>query len=189
MVGVREKLRVISLFLLVVFLYPINSPKVLLFCLLAAFFLYFLLKTPLRFLKGLIYANTFTFFIVGTLLLFDFEGNLKTAGVIFLKANALLVFTFALVLPLGVVKLVRTLSSLGVPEKLTLMMLLSFRYIHTLREEYEKLKRAAKLRGFEGGTNFRSYKVYGYLLGALTLKAYFKARQVYKAMLCRGFEG
>ena len=189
MVGVREKIRVITFLLLIALLYPINSPKVLLFCLLAAFFIYFFLKTPLRFLRGLIYANTFTFFIVLTLLLFDFRGNLETAEVIFLKANTILVFTFALVLPLGVVRLVRTLSSLGLSERFTLMMLLSFRYIHTLREEYEKLRKAAKLRGFEGGSNLRSYKVYGYLLGALTLKTYFKARQIYKAMLCRGFEG
>jgi cobalt/nickel transport system permease protein len=129
------------------------------------------------------------FFIVVTLLLFDFKNNLTTAVVIFLKANALLVFTFALVLPLGVVKLARTLEELKVPKNFTLMMLLSYRYIYSIREEYEKISKAAKLRGFEPGFNIRTYRTYGYMLGMLTLKTYFKARQVYKAMVCRGFGG
>jgi len=189
MVGAHEKIRLLIFVLITLLIYPINSPLLLLFILLIAFAVFFALKTPAKFLKGLFYANTFMFFIVGTLLLFDFEGNLKTAAVIFLKANALLVFTFALVLPLGVVKLARTLEALGVPKKFSLMMLLSYRYIHSVREEYEKISKAAKLRGFEPGFNLKTYRTYGYMLGMLTLKTYFKARQVYKAMLCRGYGG
>lgn len=183
------EVRLILFVLLSLMVYPIYNVKVLLFALFTSTVLFFLLKTPVRYLKGLIYANTFMFFIVGTLLLFDFKNNLHTAAVIFLKANTLLMLTFALVLPLGIVRLVRTLRKFSVPEKFTLMVLLAYRYIYSLREEYEKLKKAASLRGFEPGFNLRTYKTYGYLLGALTLKTYFKARQVYKAMLCRGFGG
>jgi len=187
MVGAREKVRLFVYLLITLLVYPINSPLLLFFVLLIAFAVFFALKTPVRFLRSLFYANIFMFFIVGTLLLFDFERNLKTATVIFLKATAILVFTFALILPLGVVKLTRTLEAVGVPKKFTLMVLLSYRYIHSVREEYEKISKAAKLRGFEPHFNLKTYRTYGYMLGMLTLKTYFKARQVYKAMLCRGY--
>jgi len=183
------KVRLLAFVFVTAAVYPINSPLALFILLLVAFGVFFALKTPPRYLKGLLYANTFTLFVVITLLLFDFERNLKTAAVIFLKANTLLVFTFALVLPLGVVGLARTLRELGVSEKFVLMLLLSYRYLHSVREEYEKISKAAKLRGFEPSFNLRTYRTYGYLLGMLTLKTYLKARQVYKAMLCRGFGG
>jgi cobalt/nickel transport system permease protein len=185
----RNRLRLFAFLFLSIPVYLINDLRVLFFALLLSFGLFFALRIPLRFLKGLIYANGFMFFIVATLLLFNFKENWKTALEIFLKGNTVLVLTFALVLPMGILGLTRTLKGLGVSEKFSLMVFLAYRYIHSLREEYEKIKKSAALRGFESKFSIRTYKIYGYILGALMVKTYFKARQVYKAMLCRGFGG
>ncbi len=181
------KIRLISFVFLSLIIYPIHSIKLLFLAMLGSLLLFFVLNTPLKFLKGLIYANTFTVFIVVSLLLLDFKNNLTTALVIFLKSNTILLLTFSLVLPLGITTLIRTLESFKVPKKFTLMVFLSYRYISSIKEEYEKMKKAAQLRGFEPKFNLRTYKIFGYMLGTLTLKTFFKARQVYKAMVCRGF--
>ncbi|RTZ67859.1 MAG: hypothetical protein DSZ30_05100 [Aquificaceae bacterium] len=144
-------------------------------------------KIPLRFLKLALYGNLFLLFIVLSLLLLDFEKNLTTAIAIFLKANTIFALSNALIIPMGVVKFARVLNEIGVSRKLTLLLVLSYRYIHSLREEYGKMKKALACRGFQPKTELRTYRVYGYLLGMLTVKTYLKAREIYKAILCRGF--
>jgi len=170
-------------------IYALDSVRALMLALALSSLLFFLLRTPRNYLKGLLYANAFTLLVIAGLLFTDPIAHLRTAAVIFLKANALLLLTFALVLPAGLLELLRTLEGLGLPKRLVLLALLSYRYLTTLRDEYEKLKRAAACRGFEPSPSLRTYRTYGYLLGALTAKSLLKAKEVYKAMTLRGLEG
>ena len=181
-----NRLRVFLFFLFLLMVYPINSISILSILFLLTFLGMFLFKVPLKGLKLALYGNLFLVFVVISLLVLDFKNNWQTALVIFLKANTIFGLTNILILPLGVVGLVRTLESFGVSKKFTLLVFLSYRYIHSLKREYETMKKALAYRGFEPKTNLRTYKVYGYLLGMLTLKTYLKAKEVYKAMLCRG---
>jgi len=145
---------------------------------------FFFFKIPLKFLKFALYGNFFLFFVVFSLLILE---NFHTAMAVFLKANTIFALTNILIIPMGVVKLAKVLNELGVSRKLTFLLVLSYRYFHSLREEYGKMGKAIACRGFQPKTELRSYRVYGYLLGMLTVKTYLKAREIYKAMLCRGF--
>jgi len=181
-----DRLRVLLFALLLLAVYPINSAPVLgvLFLLTVAGFWVF--RVPLSGLKLALYGNLFLAFVVISLLLLDFKNNWETALVIFLKANTIFGFTNLLIIPLGVVRLAKALEGLGISKKFTLLLFLSYRYIHSLGREYETMKKALACRGFEPKTSLRTYRVYGYLLGMLTVKTYIKAKEVYKAMLCRG---
>jgi len=181
-----NRLRVLLFFLLLLAVYPISSPTILgiLFLLTLLGMVFF--RVPLKGLKLALYGNLFLVFVVVSLLILDFKNNWQTALAIFLKANTIFGLTNILILPLGVVGFIRTLEEMGISKKFTLLVFLSYRYIHSLKREYETMNKALACRGFEPKTDIRTYKVYGYLLGMLTVKTYLKAKEVYKAMLCRG---
>ena len=58
-----------------------------------------------------------------------------------------------------------------------------------MKQEYERLLRAAKARGFKPKTNMHTYRTYAYLVGMLLVRAVERAERVHKAMICRGFRG
>jgi cobalt/nickel transport system permease protein len=76
-----------------------------------------------------------------------------------------------------------------VPSKIIFLLLLTYRYIFVIDEEYKRLARSAKIRGFRPGTNLHTYKTYAYFVGMLFVRASTRAERVHQAMLCRGFRG
>ncbi len=130
-----------------------------------------------------------------------FEGNtlyqyswfkLTDAGVILCckitikSITILLVFT-ALIATMTVASIGNGLHRLYVPDKMVFLILMSYRYISVIEEEYKRLLRAAKFRGFKPKTDLHSYKTFAYLAGMLFVRASLRAQRVYQAMLCRGF--
>lgn len=106
-----------------------------------------------------------------------------------LKAMAILLAFIALVASMPTATLGHALYSLGLPAKLIHLLLLAYRYIFLLEQEYQRLLRAAKMRNFKPGTNTHTYRTYGYLVGMLFVRASERAERVYQAMKCRGFKG
>jgi cobalt/nickel transport system permease protein len=98
----------------------------------------------------------------------------------------LLIFT-ALIATMTVASLGNGMHKLNVPDKMVFLVLMSYRYISVIEDEYKRLLRAAKFRGFQPGTNMHSYKTFSYLAGMLFVRASLRAQRVYQAMLCRGF--
>ncbi|MBU8848520.1 MAG: cobalt ECF transporter T component CbiQ [Desulfobacterales bacterium] len=98
----------------------------------------------------------------------------------------LLIFT-GLIATMTVASLGNGLHRLYVPDKMVFLLLMSYRYISVIEEEYKRLLRAAKFRGFSPKTNLHSYKTFAYLAGMLFVRASVRAQRVYQAMLCRGF--
>lgn len=111
------------------------------------------------------------------------------AGRITLKSIAILSLFLATVTTMSVATLGHTLARLRLPDKLIVLLLLTYRYVFVLEQEYQRLKRAADIRGFRPGTNLHSYRTYAYLVGMLLVRASARARRVYLAMCCRGFNG
>ena len=66
---------------------------------------------------------------------------------------------------------------------------MTYRYIFVIEEEYLRLMRAAKIRGFRPGTNANTYRTYSYVIGMLFVRAAARAERVHQAMRCRGFNG
>ena len=106
-----------------------------------------------------------------------------------LKTTAILVAFMALVATMSVDTLGHTLSRLYLPDKLIHLLLLSYRYIFVLEQEYQRLMRAMKIRNFQPKSDLHSYRTYAYLVGMLFVRASERARRVYSAMICRGFTG
>lgn len=115
--------------------------------------------------------------------------GLAVAAQITLKSNAIIIALIALVATMPVATAGHALSRLRVPAKLIYLLLMTYRYIFVIEQEYRRLHRAARIRGFQPGTNLHTYRTYAYLLGNLLLRSMDRAQRVYQAMLCRGFRG
>lgn len=79
------------------------------------------------------------------------------------------------------------LSRLGVPQALTVQLLLLYRYAFVLAGEASAMRRAHALRSLGGRT--LSMREYTQLLGHLLLRTVARAARVHAAMTCRGFDG
>jgi cobalt/nickel transport system permease protein len=106
-----------------------------------------------------------------------------------LKTAALLLTLMALISTMTLDTLGNALSRLAVPDKMVYMMLITYRYLFLLEQEYQRLTRAMKIRSFRPGTNLHTYRSYAYLVGMLFVRASERARRVHWAMVCRGFNG
>lgn len=115
--------------------------------------------------------------------------GLVLAGRITLKSNAILVAFIALITTMNFSTLGYVLNFFRIPEKLVHLLLLTYRYIFVIEQEYHRLLRAARIRSFKPQTNVHTYKTYAYLVGMLFVRASARAERVYQAMKCRGFQG
>jgi len=115
--------------------------------------------------------------------------GIATASRITVKANAILLAFIALVATMPVATLGHALHRLAVPDKLVHLLLFTYRYIHVMEKEYQRLHNAAVIRGFRPRTDRHTYKTYANLVGMLLVRSLARAERVYDAMLCRGFQG
>jgi cobalt/nickel transport system permease protein len=120
--------------------------------------------------------------------------NISLEGLIYclrltIKSNSIITVLFALTATMPVFTMGRAMGALGLPSKIVNLFIFSYRYIHTIMNEYRRLKEAMEIRGFRPGTNLHTYRSYAYLAGMLIVKSHDRAERVHSAMLCRGFHG
>jgi cobalt/nickel transport system permease protein len=138
------------------------------------------LVLPLTF-KGAVFAQ------IGPLTVY--RPGVVLSAQITLKSNAILMAFIALIATMSFASLGHALHRLRVPDKIVHLLLMSYRYIFVIEKEYQRLLRAAKIRGFHPGTNVNTYRTYAYVIGMLFVRATNRAERVQQAMLCRGFKG
>jgi cobalt/nickel transport system permease protein len=114
--------------------------------------------------------------------------GVELAAQITLKSNAIVLAFMAMVATMPFATAGHALHRLRVPDKIVHLLLMTYRYIFVLEQEYLRLARAAAIRGFRPGTNLHTYRTYAYLVGMLLVKAMDRADRVRWAMLCRGFK-
>jgi cobalt/nickel transport system permease protein len=110
------------------------------------------------------------------------------AAQITLKSNAIVLAFMALVATMPFATAGHALHRLRVPDKIVHLLLMTYRYLFVIEQEYQRLARAARIRGFRPGTNLHTYRTYAYLVGMLFVRAVDRAERVRWAMLCRGFK-
>ena len=110
------------------------------------------------------------------------------AAQITLKSNTILLALIALIATMNFAILGYALNKLSVPDKIVHLLLMAYRYVFLIEQEYQRLIRTARIRGFRPGTNMHTYKTYASIVGMLLVRAAVRAEQIYKAMLCRGFK-
>ncbi|MBT8332560.1 MAG: cobalt ECF transporter T component CbiQ [Deltaproteobacteria bacterium] len=152
--------------------------------------------------KRIIWVNAFIL-LLWLLLPFTFKGEVLArigpvavyrpgvvlAAQITLKSYALVLAFIALVATMSFATLGHALYRIGVPEKIVQLLLMTYRYVFVIEQEYQRLMRATKIRGFRPGTNANTYRTYSYVVGMLFVRAAARAERVYQAMQCRGFRG
>ncbi len=106
-----------------------------------------------------------------------------------LKSVSILVAMMALLATMRVAELGKALGKLGLPPKLVQLLLLAYRYLFVLEQEYRRLYRAARIRSFTPRTNLHTYRTFAYLAAMLLVRAVHRAKRVHQAMVCRGFNG
>ncbi len=116
-----------------------------------------------------------------------YSAGITMAAQITLKSNAIVLALIALIATMNFSILGYSLNWLQVPDKIVHLLLMTYRYIFLIEQEYQRLIRAARIRGFQPGTNLHTYKTYASIVGMLLVRSSLRADRVYKAMLCRGF--
>jgi cobalt/nickel transport system permease protein len=153
-------------------------------------------------LKRIALVNTLIF-LLWLVLPFTFIGEVLTrigpfaiyrpgvtlAAQITLKSNTILLAFIALIATMPFATLGHALHRLRVPQKIVHLLLMTYRYIFVIEQEYKRLLRAAKIRGFQPGTNINTYRTFAYVIGMLFVRSAARAERVHQAMLCRGFKG
>jgi len=115
--------------------------------------------------------------------------GLSLALLMAVKGNAIFLAFWGLVRPLSPPRLGAALSSLGVPDKLCLIMSLTYRYLDLMRDEWNRLMISARMRGFTPKTSPRAWRTYGLMLALLFMRALDRSAAIHQAMVCRGFRG
>ena len=151
-------------------------------------------------LKRLLLINGFVF-LIWVILPLTFPGEIAATwgplrfyrpGImlstqITLKSNAIVLALIALIATMPFATLGHSLHRLGLPDKLVFLLLMSYRYVFVIEQEYHRLIRAAKMRGFQPKTNRHTYQTFAYMVGMLFIRSADRGERVYKAMRCRGF--
>jgi cobalt/nickel transport system permease protein len=116
-----------------------------------------------------------------------YHDGITMAAQITLKSNAIVLALIALIATMNLSILGYALNWLRVPDKIVHLLLMTYRYVFLIEQEYLRLVRAARIRGFQPKTNLHTYKTYASIVGMLLVRSSLRADRVYKAMLCRGF--
>ncbi|RJQ52563.1 MAG: cobalt ECF transporter T component CbiQ [Desulfobacteraceae bacterium] len=106
-----------------------------------------------------------------------------------LKSFAILLIFTSLMATLSVATVGYALSHFHLPDKIVYLFMITYRYLFVLQQEFDRLHRAAKIRGFSPRTDLHTYRTYAYLVGMLFVRASGRADRVHQAMKCRGFSG
>jgi len=117
-----------------------------------------------------------------------YKAGIIMATQISLKSNAIVLALIALVATMNFSIIGYALNWMQIPDKIVHLLLMTYRYVFLIEQEYRRLIRAARIRGFRPGTNLHTYKTYASIVGMLLVRSSLRADRVYKAMLCRGFK-
>lgn len=115
--------------------------------------------------------------------------GLNLALLISLKANAILLTFLALVTTSDAAALGQAMHRLRVPAKLVFLFLFTYRFIHVINDERQRLTTAARLRGFKARSNQHTYRTLASLLAMVLIGAMRRAEMTRRAMLLRAFAG
>ena len=121
-------------------------------------------------------------------LTFSREG-VELVWLVTLKSNAILLAFLALVTTMDSPTMGHALDRLGVPSKLVFLFLFTYRYLHVIADEWQRLVKAARLRGFTPRTGMHTYRTIGHLLAMVLVNSFDRSGRVYQAMILRGFQG
>ena len=117
------------------------------------------------------------------------QPGLQQAGLIALRANAIVLVVVSLLGTMEIATLGHALHHMKAPDKLVHLLLLCVRYVDVLRREYLRLVTAMKARGFRLRFARHTFRTLGHLVGMMLVRSFDRADRIMAAMKCRGFHG
>ena len=164
--------------------------------------IYIISKLPVSFmLRRLRYPSFFLLVVVLILPFLSGQTIVMSIGPLDIRQEGLLTVLliatrFLSILTIGLILFgtapflttIKAMRALGLPAILADMVLLSFRYLHEIGSDLQKMQTSMHLRGFHGHRfSLRSLRIPAWLSGSLLLRSYERSEWVYKAMILRGY--
>ncbi|ANE35232.1 Co/Ni ABC transporter CbiKLMQO, membrane protein CbiQ [Campylobacter iguaniorum] len=146
----------------------------------------FRFKEILVIFKRLIFLNLFVALVALSVILY---GDLHQAGVIFLRSNLIIFFSLLIFHSRSAFDVATSLHALKVSNKMSAIVYFCAKFIGEFRNEFLRLKKTLKVRGFESKTSLFTYKIYANLVAMLFLNAFDKAQILEKTFIIRNFSG
>ncbi len=106
-----------------------------------------------------------------------------------IRALAAVMLIFPMVGTMRFDTTLKALYQMRVPSLLVQMLMFTYRYIFIFIDEFSRMQRAMKSRGFKVGTNLHTFTTIGRAVGMLLVRSYERAERVYQAMLSAGYTG
>ncbi len=119
---------------------------------------------------------------------FAWEG-LRLASLIFLKALAIVMITFAIFGSSRFDISMLALQHLKCPKVIVQMLLFTYRYTFVFLEEMRRMHTSMCARGFVARTDMKTLRIFGHFIGTLLVRSFERTERVYKAMLSKGYQG
>ncbi len=115
--------------------------------------------------------------------------GIEYAAILTLRSNIIVLAFICLVFTTSIFTLGRAMRKLWIPDKMVQLFFFTYRYLHVIYLEYQRMVNALKIRGFQPKNNIHTYRTYAYLVGMLLVRSYDRSENIKNAMLCRGFRG
>jgi len=81
------------------------------------------------------------------------------------------------------------LARMGVPQRLTELLLISHRYLYVFVHEARRMQIGMDVRGFRKSTSLATLRSIGNYVGMLFVRSFERTERVHAAMLARGYQG
>ncbi len=81
------------------------------------------------------------------------------------------------------------LARMGVPRRLTELLLISHRYLYVFLHEARRMQIGMEVRGFRKSTSLATLRSVGNYVGMLFVRSFERTERVHAAMLARGYQG
>ncbi len=119
---------------------------------------------------------------------FNMRG-LDLAVLIILRASAVALLMEPMLATASLPETLAGLERMGVPPRLTQLLLISHRYLHLFVHEARRMQIGMEVRGFRKATNFATLRSVGNFIGMLFVRSFERTERVHAAMLARGYQG
>lgn len=137
-------------------------------------------------LKKLLFLNVFIAVVSLSAYLND---DYNLALLLFLRANAILLFTLLIFSGKDLFSIASSLQTLKMPDKFVSLFFFVAKFIIIIKEEWNNTKKTLKVRHFKKRTSLHSYKIYANIIGMLIVKCFERASKLKHSMILRNFQG
>lgn len=137
------------------------------------------------------YAAALPFIVLASVSVFLFAGTERGLEML-ARTSACVIALLVLAFGTGTFGLFAGLRRLRVPATISTLLMLTYRYILVVSEEFIRMRTARKARGFGGGSSLLdkyALRVLSFTAGSVLVRSADRADRVYEGLKCRGFSG